>query len=249
MAETSETVIETAQQVKAVVQEADPTKQLEQQAKEKMREEMRATMTEMEAARDRVGNYCVTIGDGDKRAVMLLEPMILVDHSSGIGADHRSTSDITHRLYVYAIEDGFRAMNFTTGVSNEVIEPLSGKSLSPQQIEALKQQTRDWAQRGSSQERQMLDMLRQAKDGKVGEDVRTKLELYRGPYLTSNIDERRDPYCYGYTQQISGVSDGTFVMEALGASIKATQERHQIGLNASTNATQIAGAVRSGLPK
>lgn len=249
MPEATEVAIEAAKQVKKTVQEADPTKQLEQQAKEKMRDEMRATMAEMESARDRVGSYCVTIGDGDKRAVMLAEPMTLVDHSSGIGADHRATSDITHRLYVYATEDGFRAMNFTTGVSNEVVEPLSGKTLSTQQIEAIKQQSRDWAQRGLSQERQMLDMLRQAKNGKVGEDVRTKLELYRSPYSTSNIDERRDPYCFGYTQQISGVSDGAFVMEALNTSIKATQERHQVGLNAASNTTQMAGEVRGGLPK
>jgi hypothetical protein len=54
-----------------------------------MNREMLATMAEMEAARGRVGDFCVTIGDGDNRTVILTSPIMLVQKTNEEERDYR----------------------------------------------------------------------------------------------------------------------------------------------------------------
>jgi len=243
------TEVATAQGVKKVVQEANPTKLKEQQAKEQLRREMLATMTEMELARERVGQYCVTIGDGSTRAVLLVGPQTLIDHISGIGSDYRSESDITHRVYVFATQDGFRALNYTTDVNNQVVEGLSSTGpLSPEKVAAIKKKSEEWVASGRKQEGEMRSFINRAIDGKLPEEAEPRLKLYESTQSLV-IDKRRDPYCYGDTKALQVVTDGSFVMQALSSSIKEVQQGHQSSLDRAAQAVQTAGSVRGAIAK
>lgn len=252
----SETVIspevQTAEKVIEIVEDAYPMKLEDQQAKEQLRKTMLATMTEMEEARERIGQYCVTIGEGKTRAVLLLEPQTLTEHSKSVVlADYWLKSDKTHKLYVFATQDGFKALNYTTAIDNQAVikddEDLSTAPITPEEIAAIKQKDKERAAKGANQESKMLSLLNQAIDGKLPDEVKYEIGFYDKldpkAYAKHDIDERRDPCCFGFIRIVQYVTDGFFVIEALRSSIDSVEKRHLASLTQANRAIYAAKAV------
>jgi len=241
--------INTAKEVTQVVREAAPTGQLRKEAEEVMNREMLATMAEMEAARGRVGDFCVTIGDGDNRTVILTSPIMLVQKTNEEERDYRIINNVTHALYVFARKDGFRAVNISVELSQSA-ESKVNAPLSNDERNSLISQHHIWrnvVEKGQQEEKELLDMFIRAIREKVGEVENTRYRLGRG--FGSIIGEDRNPRCHDIPIGISDITDGEFVIEALKGSIKKRQDNDKLVLDVAPRTTRIATDVAKELQK
>lgn len=211
-----------AQRVGKILEDTPSTKVSWEATEQKAKEAMQRTMGELEAARERIGNFCVTVGGGTnmymQKVIMFPEPV------------EGPFSDSDPRLalrYVMATKEGFKAV--------KILFP------DPQSAD---QKEFGWAQKVGDVLKMHLNVAVNSTyerfDQKASGYARDRLVLKTQGTMREGAEVRF------YNSPVSGLEDADqqTVEKALHASIERVQAVHQAGLSQATQTLETAQVVQ-----
>ena len=104
-----------ANDLEQIAYDAPPVVSQLRKTEDQLRQDALQTMTYLEAAREEKGNFCLTLGGGDKRAILLVAPVEgikaedFVKNGQGAGYTHA----VTRTDYVLLTAEGPRRISFS----------------------------------------------------------------------------------------------------------------------------------------
>lgn len=108
-----------AEQIKQVLTDVPPVRLTDQQEMERKKTVMKETIAAMESSREKIGNFCTTIGAGEEKAVLMNSP-VMTQTRVERSVDGRDVQHFPERHFILVTPGGFREICFQTQENNNV---------------------------------------------------------------------------------------------------------------------------------
>lgn len=227
-----QSAIGAAQATEQIVNQTPSFRVQEQQAQMSAKEAVLKTMRGMKEARERIGDFCVVVGEGEKEAVILRSPVTRTVDRQGSGG---STWQETYHTYVlFSGKTGIKAVNFVQDATVRFSNEQARQSL---------------LEENKKNEGAFLQALEGvARSGDTGGSQSGYWEYL--PAGATEVDDRQLDFkgkhiVWGRRgdTKVTDLNDAAVVEQAVKASISAVRAKHQEGIDAATATIDAAESV------
>lgn len=201
------------QSVIEILQQVEPTRQDALAMAEQKRGKMRETISAIEEARDRIGNFCIAVGSGDTRYVVLAYPEVTPVESGG-----------TITSYLAFAQEGTREINIFEGLNQDAKGAESNRAIAA----AFRNSIEEGRKTGNLN---LLDGPAYTEE-KRGNNTRMVIRYADGPNgwfageadHNGNAIRRVSSFASGPREYVEPITDEEHVLRYLKTSIEKAQE-------------------------